>query len=497
MLQLPQTHFPESLSFDDVLIVPGHSEVLPGEIVLKSRFSLNIEVYLPLVAAAMDTVTESATAIALAQCGGIGVIHKNLTADAQAKEVEKVKRSESGMIAHPVVVSPDTTISEVKQMMRAHGISGFPVLAGDALVGIVTARDLAFSGAQDGRIGEVMTTELITAPLGTSYDEATHILYTHRIEKLPVLHKDGKSLAGMFTIKDIDKAKKYPHSSRDSQGRLRVAAAVGVFDEDLARTEALLQAGCDAIVVDTAHGHSKWVLERCVEIRQTFGAYSFDLVAGNVATSDGALALIDAGVDAIKVGLGPGSICTTRIIAGVGVPQLSAILDTANICEKKGIPLIADGGIKYSGDAVKALAAGASTVMIGSLFAGTEEAPGEMILYQGKSYKTYRGMGSLGAMAQGSRDRYFQHDVAVNSKLVPEGIEGRVAYKGPIERSVYQITGGLKSGMGYVGARTIEQLQQRVKFVRISGAGLRESHPHGVYITREAPNYYTESGPGR
>lgn len=497
MLQLPQTHFPESLSFDDVLIVPGHSEVLPGEIELKSQFSLNIEVYLPLVAAAMDTVTESATAIALAQCGGIGVIHKNLTAVDQAKEVEKVKRSESGMIAHPVVVSPDTTISEVKQMMRAHGISGFPVLAGDALVGIVTARDLAFSGAQDGRIGEVMTTELITAPLGTSYDEATHILYTHRIEKLPVLHEDGKSLAGMFTIKDIDKAKKYPHSSRDSQGRLRVAAAVGVFEDDLARTEALLQAGCDAIVVDTAHGHSKWVMERCSEIRQTFGSYSFDLIAGNVATSDAALALIDAGVDAIKVGLGPGSICTTRIIAGVGVPQLSAILDTANICEKKGIPLIADGGIKYSGDAVKALAAGASTVMIGSLFAGTEEAPGEMILYQGKSYKTYRGMGSLGAMAQGSRDRYFQHDVAVNSKLVPEGIEGRVAYKGPIERSVYQITGGLKSGMGYVGARTIAQLQKKVKFVRISGAGLRESHPHGVYITREAPNYYTESAHGR
>ena len=496
MLQLPQTHFPESLSFDDVLMMPGYSKVLPGDISLTTRFSLNIEVHSPLVSAAMDTVTESATAIALAQCGGIGVIHKNLSMEQQAKEVERVKRSESGMIAHPVVVSPDSTSQEVKQMMSSHGISGFPVIAQGALVGIVTARDLAFSGAHDRRIGDLMTTDLITAPLGTSYDEATKILYTHRIEKLPVVHEDGTTLAGMFTIKDIEKAKKYPYSSRDSQGRLRVAAAVGVFDADLARTEALLQAGCDAIVVDTAHGHSKWVIDRCVEIRQTFGSYQFDLVAGNVATSDGALALIDAGVDAIKVGLGPGSICTTRIIAGVGVPQLSAILDTANICEKKNIPLIADGGVKYSGDAVKALAAGASTVMIGSLFAGTEEAPGEMILYKGKSYKTYRGMGSLGAMAKGSRDRYFQHEVLSQSKFVPEGIEGRVAYKGPIESSVYQITGGLKSGMGYVGAANIDQLQKKVKFVRISGAGLRESHPHGVYITREAPNYYTESQDG-
>lgn len=493
MLQVPQTHFPESLSFDDVLIMPGYSEVLPKDISLSTRFSANINMHTPLVSAAMDTVTESATAIALAQCGGIGVVHKNLSVESQAKEVQKVKRSESGMIAHPVVVSPDTTTHQVKQMMRSYGISGFPVISDTTLVGIVTARDLAFSGSHQGRVGELMTTKLITAPLGTSYDEATEILYSHRIEKLPVVHEDGKTLAGMFTIKDIEKAKKYPHSSRDSQGRLRVAAAVGIFQDCLPRTEALLKAGCDAIVVDTAHGHSKWVVDRCMEIRSHFSSYHFDLIAGNVATSDGALALIDAGVDAIKVGLGPGSICTTRIIAGVGVPQLSAILDTANICEKKGIPLIADGGVKYSGDAVKALAAGASSVMIGSLFAGTEEAPGEMILYQGKSYKSYRGMGSLGAMAKGSRDRYFQHDVSSRGKFVPEGIEGRVAYKGPIERSVHQITGGLKSGMGYVGASHITDLQKKVKFVKISSAGLKESHPHGVYITREAPNYYTDS----
>ena len=493
MLQIPQSHFSMSLSFDDVLMLPGYSEVLPSGISLTTKFSLNIEVNSPLVSAAMDTVTESATAIALAQCGGIGVVHKNLSIQDQAAEVERVKRSESGMIAHPVVVSPETSIQEVKKQMRAHGISGFPVLDNKKLVGIVTSRDLAFAGSGVSQVGEIMTTDVVTTSLGTSYEEATKILYNHRIEKLPVVREDGKTLAGMFTIKDIEKAKKYPHSSRDSHGRLRVAAAVGVFDDCLERTEALLAAGCDAIVVDTAHGHSRHVMDRCVELRKTFQSFSFDLVAGNVATSDGALALIDVGVDAVKVGLGPGSICTTRIVAGVGVPQFSAIIDTANICEKKGIPLIADGGVKFSGDALKALAAGASTVMIGSLFAGTEEAPGEMILYKGKSFKSYRGMGSLGAMAKGSRDRYFQHEVSSKGKYVPEGIEGRVAYKGPIEQSIYQISGGLKSGMGYVGARDIPELQKKAKFVRISGAGLKESHPHGVYITREAPNYYTES----
>ncbi|MCY4379966.1 MAG: IMP dehydrogenase [Proteobacteria bacterium] len=493
MLQVPQSHFPAGLSFDDVLVVPGYSEVIPSEVSLYTRFSLNINLHSPVVSAAMDTVTEASTAIALAQCGGIGVIHKNLSIKSQAKEVQRVKRSESGIIANPVVVSPDNTIAEVKHLMSTHHISGFPVLSGDFLEGIVTGRDLIFASDPTMLVKDVMTREVITAQEDTTCDEAVKILYQHRIEKLPVVKQDRKTLTGMFTIKDIEKAKKYPHSTRDSQGRLRVAAAVGIFDDCFERVEALLAEGCDAIVVDTAHGHSKIVLDRCREIRHNFKSYSFDLIGGNVATSDGAIALIDAGVDAVKVGLGPGSICTTRIIAGVGVPQFSAILDTANICEKKGIPLIADGGIKYSGDALKALAAGAATVMLGSILAGTEEAPGEMILYKGKSYKTYRGMGSLGAMARGSRDRYFQHDVSKTHKYVPEGIEGRVAYKGPLEHSFHQITGGLKSGMGYVGAKTIEDLQKKVKFIRISPAGLRESHPHGVYITREAPNYYTES----
>ena len=493
MLQIAHSQFPLSLSFDDVLIMPGHSEVLPAETSLASHFSHNIKVNMPLVSAAMDTVTESRTAIALAQCGGIGVVHKNLSVADQAAEVMKVKRSEAGMIVRPEVVAPETTIEEVKRIMLSRNISGLPVIEKNKLIGIVTGRDIAFATEVKQPVTSVMTREVITAPVGTSYEDAVQILYKNRIEKLPVLREDGYSLAGMFTIKDIEKAKSYPHASRDSLGRLRVAAAVGVGADSLERTEALLMEGCDAIVVDTAHGHSQKVIDHCKSIRKSFKTFEFDLISGNVATSDGALALIEAGVNAVKVGMGPGSICTTRIVAGVGVPQFSAIIDAAKVARAKGVPVIADGGIKFSGDAVKALAAGSSTVMIGSMFAGTEEAPGEMVLYKGKSYKTYRGMGSLGAMAQGSQDRYFQSPASSVHKYVPEGIEGRVAYKGPIEKTIYQLMGGIRSGMGYVGAGTLKELREKAKFVRISSAGLKESHPHGVYITREAPNYYTES----
>lgn len=493
MLQVPHSQFPLTLSFDDVLIMPGYSEVLPADASLSTRFSHNIKVHIPLVSAAMDTVTEGRTAIALAQCGGIGVVHKNLSIAAQAAEIEKVKRSESGMIAHPVVIPPETTIEEVKKIMLSRNISGLPVIEDHKIIGIVTGRDIAFATEMHKPVTEVMTRQVITTPIGTSYEDAVQILYKHRIEKLPVVKEDGHTLAGMFTIKDIEKAQNYPFSSRDTQGRLRVAGAVGVAADSLERAEALLQAGCDALVVDTAHGHSQSVIAQCRTLRKTFKKFGFDLVAGNVATSDGALSLIEAGVNGIKVGMGPGSICTTRVVAGVGVPQFSAIIDAAKIAAAKQVPLIADGGIKFSGDAVKALAAGSSTVMIGSMFAGTEEAPGEMVLYKGKSYKTYRGMGSLGAMSQGSQDRYFQSSTTALHKYVPEGIEGRVAYKGPIENTIYQLVGGIRSGMGYVGAQNLLELQEKAKFVRISPAGLKESHPHGVYITREAPNYSAES----
>lgn len=493
MLQVPHSQFPLSLSFDDVLIMPCYSEVLPSATSLSTKFSHNIKLHIPLVSAAMDTVTEARTAIAMAQCGGIGVVHKNLSIADQAAEIEKVKRSESGMIAHPVVVSPSATIDEVKKIMLSRNISGLPVLDHHKIIGIVTGRDIAFAEDLEQCVTEVMTRKVITTPVGTSYEEAVKILYKHRIEKLPVVAEDGYTLAGMFTIKDIEKAQKYPFSSRDSQGRLRVAAAVGVGADSLDRAGALLQAGCDAVVVDTAHGHSQTVLDHCRKIRKSFKSYGFDLVAGNVATSDGALSLIEAGVDGVKVGMGPGSICTTRVVAGVGMPQFSAIIDAAKIAGAKGVPVIADGGIKFSGDAVKALAGGSDCVMLGSMFAGTEEAPGEMVLYAGKSYKTYRGMGSLGAMARGSQDRYFQSSTTQIHKYVPEGIEGRVAYKGPIENTIHQMVGGIRSGMGYVGAKDLGQLQDKAKFVRVSTAGLKESHPHGVYITREAPNYSTEN----
>lgn len=485
---------PIGLTFDDVLLVPGHSTVLPHETSLFTKFSRNITLQIPFLSAAMDTVTEAPTAIALAQLGGLGVIHKNLAIEDQAGEVRKVKRSESGMITNPIVVSSDQTIRDVTAVMRSNNISGLPVIDSGVLVGIVTGRDIAFETEIDQPVSKIMTKNVVTAKLGTSYDEAVKILHKHRIEKLPVIAEDGKSLAGMFTIKDIEKARAHPNSSKDMHGRLRVAAAIGASGDYLERAEALLSAGCDAIIVDTAHGHSQGVLDACKMIKATFQAkFAFDLVGGNVATAAGTQALVDAGVDAVKVGIGPGSICTTRIVAGIGVPQLSAILNSAHIGKKHGVPIIADGGVKFSGDAIKALAAGASSVMIGSMFAGTEEAPGEMIIYQGKSYKAYRGMGSIGAMAQGSKDRYFQSNVNDANKFVPEGIEGRVAYKGPIANTVYQLAGGVKSGMGYVGAGSIEQLQERRQFTRISPAGLRESHAHDVYITREAPNYKIEN----
>lgn len=493
MLQTPKTHLPIRLSFDDVLLVPGYSECLPSDTSLRTWFSKNISLQAPLISAAMDTVTESSTAIALAQCGGIGVIHKNLSVSSQAREVEKVKRSQSGMIAQPIVISPHASLSEARHIMTTHNISGLPVIYEEKLVGIVTERDLAFAENLENAVSEAMSKEVVTTVTGTPASQAEKILYKHRIEKLPVVKKDGTTLTGMFTIKDIKKSRKYPISSQDSQGRLRVAGAVGVGEHGIERAEALLAAGCDALILDTAHGHSSIVIEQCKRVRSTFASYNFDLIAGNVATSDGALSLIEAGVDGVKVGMGPGSICTTRVIAGIGVPQFSAILDTARACTSKNIPVIADGGIKFSGDVVKALAAGASSVMIGSLFAGTEEAPGEMVLYKGKSYKTYRGMGSIGAMAHGSKDRYFQSHIQSQQKYVPEGIEGRVAYKGPIENSIYQILGGVRSGMGYVGASSITELQDKAQFIRISTAGLKESHPHGIYITRESPNYYTES----
>lgn len=482
--------FPLGLTFDDVLLVPGHSQVLPQETSIATKFSRNIDLQIPILSAAMDTVTEAPTAIALAQLGGIGVIHKNLSVEGQASEVRRVKRSESGMITNPIVVRPDLSILEVKSIMEAQNISGLPVIDDGAIVGIVTGRDIAFETNLERPVSSIMTKNVVTAKIGTSYEEAVSILHKHRIEKLPVTSTDGKTLVGMFTIKDIQKAKAHPNSSKDSQGRLRVAAAIGAGGDYLERAEALANAGVDALVIDTAHGHSQGVINACKKVKDAFaGKYEFDLVAGNVATGAATEALIEAGVDGVKVGIGPGSICTTRIIAGVGVPQLTAVMEASKVGKASGIPVIADGGIKFSGDAIKALAAGASTVMVGSLFAGTEEAPGELIIYQGKSYKSYRGMGSLGAMNKGSKDRYFQADVTDSNKFVPEGIEGRVAYKGPIADTIYQMTGGIRSGMGYVGADSIGTLQKIRKFTRISPAGLRESHAHNVYITREAPNY--------
>jgi len=476
----------EGLTFDDVLLVPAASDLLPREVETAARLTRGININIPLVSSAMDTVTESRTAIAMAQQGGIGIIHKNLPIEDQALEVMKAKKFESGMVVDPVTIEPSAPLHQAVALMRENNISGIPVTKNGHLVGILTNRDLRFERNLEQPVERVMTRELVTAREGISQDEAKVLLHEHRIEKLLVVDEE-RQLVGLITIKDIEKTQRHPNSSKDSLGRLLVGAAVGVGPDREERMHALVQAGVDVAVIDTAHGHSRSVIEAVRQLRARFP--DLQLVAGNVATAEAAKALVDAGVDGVKVGVGPGSICTTRIVAGVGVPQLTAIADAARACKEAGVPVIADGGIKYSGDVVKALAAGANSVMIGSLFGGCEEAPGEVILYQGRSYKQYRGMGSVGAMKGGSKDRYFQGDVEEDIKLVPEGIEGRVPYKGPISMIVHQLMGGLRAGMGYVGCRNIEELRTKPRFVKMSSAGLRESHVHDVIITHEAPNY--------
>ncbi|HEY0839039.1 MAG TPA: IMP dehydrogenase [Vulgatibacter sp.] len=476
----------EALTFDDVLLVPDESEVMPRDVETSTRLTRGIHLNIPIVSSAMDTVTEARTAIAMAQQGGIGVIHKNLPVADQALEVAKVKKFESGMVVDPVTIEPDQPLHRAVALMNEHEISGIPVTRGGQLVGILTHRDLRFERNLSQPVEKVMTRDLVTAREGVTQEDAKVLLHQHRIEKLLVVDESGK-LVGLITIKDIEKTQRHPNSSKDSMGRLLAAAAVGVGPDREERIEALVQAGVDLVVIDTAHGHSRNVIEAVKETKRRFP--EVQLVAGNVATGPGAKALVDAGVDGVKVGVGPGSICTTRIVAGVGVPQLTAISDAVKACAGAGVPVIADGGIKYSGDMVKALAAGANTVMIGSLFGGCEEAPGEVILFQGRSYKQYRGMGSVGAMKAGSKDRYFQGDVEEEIKLVPEGIEGRVPYKGPIAMIVHQLMGGLRAGMGYLGCRNIEELRVKPRFVRMSSAGLRESHVHDVIVTHEAPNY--------
>lgn len=480
----------DALTFDDVLLVPSYSEVIPRDVEVATRLTAQIPLRIPLVSSAMDTVTESATAIRMAREGGIGFIHKNLTVEDQAREVHRVKKAQSGIVVDPVTIAPTRSLEDALAIMRQHRISGLPVVDGDKRpVGILTNRDVRFEKRLDLQVGEVMTKNVVTVKEGVSIDEAKGLLHKHRIEKLLVTDSQGR-LKGLITTRDIEQAQADPLAAVDDLGRLRVGAAVGVGADRDTRIEALIAAGCDVICIDTAHGHSAGVLEAVRQTRKKFS--KLQLVAGNVATGEATKALIEAGVNAVKVGVGPGSICTTRIVAGVGVPQLTAISDSVAAAKGTGVAIIADGGIKYSGDVAKALAAGADTVMIGSLFAGTDEAPGEVILYQGRSYKTYRGMGSIGAMKDGSRDRYFQSDVDSAQKLVPEGIEGRVPYKGPLRESIYQLVGGLRSAMGYVGCATIQDLHERARFVRISSAGLRESHVHDVIITKEAPNYRVE-----
>ncbi len=476
------------LTFDDVLLLPARSDVLPGDADVSTSLTRNIRINIPILTSAMDTVTESSMAIAVAREGGIGIIHRAMTAERQATEVEKVKKSESGMILDPITVQPGAAISEALGLMAKFRISGVPVTEHGKLIGILTNRDLRFETVLDRKVSEVMTKEdLITAREGTSLDEAREILHKYKIEKLPIVDNDYM-LKGLITIKDIKKRKKYPFACKDEVGRLRVGAALGVSETEINRAELLVRAGVDVLAIDTAHGHTKSVIEMLKQLKKKF---SVDVIAGNVATREGAEDLISAGADAVKVGIGPGSICTTRIIAGAGVPQITAIINCAKAASKKGVPIIADGGIKFSGDVAKALAAGAHCVMIGGFFAGTDEAPGEIVLYQGRSYKVYRGMGSLGAMEQGTKDRYGQAGVE-SKKLVPEGVEGRVPYKGPVAQSVHQMIGGLKSGMGYCGARDLATLRETARFIRITSAGLRESHVHDVIITREAPNYRTE-----
>ncbi len=483
----------EALTFDDVLLVPAASEVLPGQVDTRTRLTKSVELGIPLISSAMDTVTEAPLAIAMAQAGGIGVIHRNLTVEEQAEHVRRVKKYESGMVVNPVTIDPGATLADALALMERYHISGVPVVEGangkgaGKLVGILTNRDVRFATDMSQRVAELMTKEnLVTAPEGVKMEEAKRLLHARRIEKILVVDESYRCV-GLITVKDIEKAQKYPNSCKDERGRLRVAAAVNTGPDGVARALALVEAECDVLVVDTAHGHSKGVLDTVSRIKRESN-YT-QVLAGNVATADGAKALIDAGADAVKVGIGPGSICTTRIVAGVGVPQLTAIMDAVSAARKQGIPVVADGGIKYSGDLAKAIAAGADVAMIGSLLAGTEESPGEVFLYQGRSYKGYRGMGSLGAMARGSADRYFQAEVKDTLKLVPEGVEGQVPYKGPVGGVVYQIIGGLRAAMGYTGCKTIADFHANAKFVRITGAGMSESHVHGVIVTRESPNY--------
>jgi len=485
--------FPEALTFDDVLIKPAASDVLPAAAQTQTRLTREIRLGIPLISAAMDTVTEARLAIAMAQAGGLGVIHKNLDIEEQADEVRKVKKFESGMVINPITVTPDMTLAELRALKSRYKISGFPVVEGDTkrLVGIVTNRDVRFATDPRTPVSELMThKELVTAPEGIDEAEAKRLLHQHRIEKLLVVDDDFRCI-GLITVTDIEKAQAYPDAAKDDKGRLRAAAATGVGDDGVARAEALVDAEADVIVVDTAHGHSKGVIETVGRVKK-LSNYT-QIIGGNIATAEGARALIDAGVDAVKVGIGPGSICTTRIVAGVGVPQLSALIDVVEECRKADVPVIADGGIRYSGDLAKAVAAGADCAMIGSLLAGTEESPGETYLYQGRSYKSYRGMGSLGAMARGSADRYFQQEVSDSLKLVPEGVEGRVPFKGPVANVLHQLVGGLRAAMGYSGNATIVAMQRNCAFVRVTTAGMRESHVHDLAITREAPNYQ----PGR
>jgi IMP dehydrogenase len=502
---------PEALTFDDVLLVPAYSDVIPTQVSTQTQLTKKITLYTPLMSAAMDTVTESRLAIAMAQQGGLGVVHRNLSIEQQAGEIDKVKRSESGMIVDPVTISPDRPISDALDVMRRYKISGVPVTQNKRLVGILTNRDLRFVSDTTLLIDDVMTKKnLITVPVGTTLEEAEHILHQHRVEKLLVVN-DQYELKGLITVKDIQKKLKYPNASKDEQGRLRVGGAIGATGDFLERAAALIEARVDCLAIDSAHGHSSRVLEAVRECKAAFP--DVDLLAGNIATYEGAIALMEAGADAVKVGIGPGSICTTRMVTGAGMPQITAIAEAFRASRERGIPIIADGGIKYSGDVTKAIAAGASVVMMGSLFAGVDESPGETILYQGRSFKAYRGMGSLSAMAQGSGERYFQgkddmNEIAAGerpnitaregtnqnrlAKFVPEGIEGRVPHRGPLEAMVYQLVGGLRSGMGYLGCSTIPELQENARFIRISNAGLRESHVHDVVITREAPNYHAE-----
>jgi len=488
----PLLRIEEALTFDDVLVIPAYSQIIPTATDTRTRLTRTIELNVPLISAAMDTVTESAMAIAMAACGGMGVIHRNMTPGQQAAEVRQVKKFESGMVINPVTIHPDQTLADARALMNAHQISGIPVVERGTgrLVGILTHRDVRFATDPELKVYELMTREnLITVAADVGPEEARRLLHRHRIEKLLVVDEAYRCV-GLITVKDMDKAQAHPLANKDAMGRLRCAAATGVGDDGRTRAEALIAAEVDVIVVDTAHGHSAGVLDAVARIKQL--SNSVQVIAGNVATPEGAWALIDAGADAVKIGIGPGSICTTRVVAGVGVPQFTAVLECAAVCRERGVPAIADGGMRTSGDIVKAIAAGAEAVMIGSLLAGTEEAPGETFLYQGRTYKSYRGMGSLGAMSQGSADRYFQQDIKDQLKLVPEGVEGRVGYKGAVAAVVHQLIGGLRAGMGYTGSRSIADLQANARFRRVTGAGLRESHVHDVAITREAPNYRQE-----